>query len=122
METLRIVCQLVIAVGIANVWLVRSAKATAFRGGDAQDMKAEFAAYGLPGWSMQLIGAAKLTLAVALIVGIWVPSLVFPAAIGMSVLMLGAVSMHIKISDPLRKAVPALCMLGLSATVALTAL
>lgn len=119
METLRIALQVAIALGIANVWLVRSNKATAYRGGDAQNMKEEFAAYGLPEWFMKLIGAAKLALALALVVGIWVPQLVLPAAIGMAALMLGAVSMHIKVSDPPLKALPALCMLALSTAVAL---
>lgn len=118
MPTLRIVLQVVIALGIANVWLLRSDKATAYRGGSATNMKEEFAAYGLPAWFMQVIGAAKLILAAALLIGIWVPELVQPAAIGMAALMLGAVSMHVKVQDPLKRSLPALAMLAMSVAVA----
>lgn len=119
MSTLTIVAQVVIALGIANVWLLRSKKATAYRGGSAKNMKEEFEVYGLPEGFMRVIGAAKLLLAAALIVGIWVPVLVQPAAIGMGLLMVGAVVMHVKVSDPLAKALPALTMLALAVFVAL---
>jgi hypothetical protein len=119
METLRIVAQVVIALGIVNVWLLRYGKPTAYRGGSAQSMKEEFAVYGLSPAVMQLVGALKLLLAAALVVGIWVPSLVPPAAIGMAVLMVGAVGMHVKVKDPLLRSLPALCMLVLSVGVAL---
>lgn len=56
----------------------------------------------------------KLTLAILLIVGIFVPDLVKPAAIGMAVLMLGAISMHIKVKDSLIKSFPAFSFLVLS--------
>jgi len=114
MDTVVLVCQIVIALGIANVWLVRRAKSTAFRGGDAKNMQEEFAAYGLPEWSLKLIGALKLLLATALVVAIWIPDLRRPAAIGMAVLMLGAVTMHGKVKDPLLKWLPALAMLAMS--------
>jgi hypothetical protein len=57
-------------------------------------------------------------LAAALIVGIWVPQFSSPAAIGMAVLMVGAVSMHVKVKDPLQRSLPASCMLALSLIVA----
>ena len=63
METLIVICQVVIALGIVNVWILRFGKATSWRGGAARNMKEEFAVYGLPGWLMQLIGALKLLLA-----------------------------------------------------------
>ena len=46
--TLIMVLQLIIAVGLINVWLLRFKKATDYRGGDATNMKEEFIAYGLP--------------------------------------------------------------------------
>ena len=48
MEYFRIALQLIVAVGILNVWLLRSGRATPFRGGDARSLREEFAAYGLP--------------------------------------------------------------------------
>jgi hypothetical protein len=118
METATIVVQIIIALGIANVWLLRSGKSTSWRGGNATTMKEEFAVYGLPGWFMTVIGCLKILFAAALIVGIWIPDLRMPAAIGMAVLMLGAVAMHFKVKDPPKKALPAFTMLVLSAFVA----
>ena len=76
-------------------------------------MPEEFAAYGLPAWFAYVIGVLKVGSAIALIVGIWIPVLVLPAAGLISVLMVGALSMHIKIQDPLKKSLPALGMLAL---------
>jgi len=116
-HTVVLVLQVVIALGIANVWLLRFGRATSYRGGAAQTMKEEFAAYGLPPWSVQVIGGLKLLLAAALIAGIWMPELVRPAALGMAALMLGALAMHVKVKDPLAKSLPALCMLAMSIVV-----
>jgi len=112
------IVQVVIAVAILNVWLLRHGKATSYRGGNARSLKEEFAVYGLPGWFMGVVGFLKLLLAVLLIAGIWFSPLTKPAAAGMAVLMLGAVSMHVKVKDPLRKALPALGMLVLCLIVA----
>jgi len=67
MTWLLISCQLVIGLGLLNVWLLRGKKATPCRGGDAQNMREEFAAYGLPPWFMWVIGIVKVTLAILLI-------------------------------------------------------
>jgi hypothetical protein len=111
--------QIIIALGICNVWILRSNRATGYRGGSARNMKEEFAAYGLPPWSVGVVGTLKIALAAALIVGLWIPYLVLPAASGMAVLMIGAVAMHSKVADPTKKAVPAMCMLVLSVIAAL---
>jgi uncharacterized membrane protein YphA (DoxX/SURF4 family) len=110
--------QVVIAMGILNVWLLRFGKPTEWRGGDAKNMKEEFAVYGLPAWSVGVVGFLKILLAALLIAGIWLPAVTKPAAIGMAVLMLGAVSMHIKVKDPLQRSLPAFCVLVLSVLVA----
>lgn len=114
MEYVRIAIQILIALGIYNVWLLRSGKATEWRGGDATSMKEEFAVYGLPSWFVYVVGGLKLLLATALLAGIWFPALVDPAALGMAVLMVGAIAMHIKVSDPLKRSLPALTLLVLS--------
>ena len=49
--TFSTVLQLVVAVGLLNVWLVRPESATSFRGGRARSLKDEFAEYGLPGFA-----------------------------------------------------------------------
>ena len=112
------ISQVVIAVAIFTVWLLRYGKATDYRGGNARNLKEEFAVYGLPGWFMGVVGFFKLLFAVLLIAGIWFSPLTKPAAAGMAVLMLGAVSMHVKVKDPLKKALPALGMLVLCLFVA----
>lgn len=117
MEYISIIAQIIIALGIFNVWLLRYNKNTGWRGGKAGNMKEEFATYGLPGWSVSVIGFLKVLLAVLLIIGIWVNMLVVPSAIGMAVLMLGAIAMHIKVNDEFKKSLPALGMLLLSGIV-----
>ena len=90
MGPILIVCQIAAALGLRNVWLLRSHRATSCRGGNAGSMREEFAAYGLPAWSV--------------VVG---------------VLMLGALAMHWKVRDPLKKSLPALAMLALAVTLVL---
>lgn len=119
MDTLIHVIQVIIALGIFNVWLVRSGRATDWRGGDATTMREEFEVYGLPGWFMGLVGFLKLLLAALLVFGIWIPGVTRPAAVGLAILMLGAIAMHMKVKDPLVRSLPAFTMLVLSAVVAL---
>lgn len=118
METFVMVLQVLIALGILNVWLLRFGKATAWRGGSATNMKEEFAVYGLPAWAVGVVGFLKVLLAILLIVGLWVPSVTRPAAVGLAFLMLGAVAMHVKVKDPAKKSVPAASVLILCLIVA----
>jgi DoxX-like family len=118
MEYIRGIAQLIIALGILNVWLLRFNKATSYRGGAAKNMKEEFATYGLPVWFMWFAGGLKVLLALCLLASFWKPELMRPAAIGMAILMAGAVAMHIKTGDALKKTTPALSVLILSLLVA----
>ena len=119
MDTVVLVIQVIIALGIYNVWLLRFGKETEWRGGPAKDLKEEFEVYGLPSWFMGIVGFLKLLFATLLIVGIWYQPVVRPASIGMAVLMLGAISMHVKVKDPMKRSLPAFTMLVLSGIVAL---
>lgn len=114
MELLRTILQIVVGLGILNVWLLRSSRSTAYRGGDAKSLQEEFATYGLPSWFFYLVGALKLACASCLLAGIWLPALVAPGAVGLAVLMAGAFSMHLKVKDPFIKSVPSLLMLAMS--------
>jgi hypothetical protein len=120
MENVRIIAQLIIALGILNVWLLRFSKATAYRAGTAKNMREEFANYGLPLWFMWVVGGLKILFALSLLVSFWLPELIRPAAIGMVILMLGAIGMHIKVGDTLKKAAPASIMFILSLFVAIS--
>lgn len=105
------VLQVVVGLGLLNVWLVRARSATAYRGGDAKSLKEEFAVYGLPDWTFYLVGGLKIASGVLLIIGIWVPSLIrVPAAI-VAALMVGALAMHAKAKDPVSRYLPALGVL-----------
>jgi uncharacterized membrane protein YphA (DoxX/SURF4 family) len=114
MQKVTAIFQIIVALGLLNVWLVRFSRSTAYRGGAARSMPEEFAAYGLPAWSTYVIGILKVASALCLIAGLWLPRIVLPAALLICVLMLGALAMHLKVKDPLKKSLPALCMLTLS--------
>jgi len=114
MQTVIFILQIIVALGLLNVWLLRFGRNTAYRGGEARSMPEEFAAYGLPAWSTYVIGVLKVGAALCLIAGLWLHAIVLPAALLICVLMLGALAMHLKIRDPLKKSLPALFMLTLS--------
>lgn len=111
MQLVSVIVQIVIGLGILNVWLLRQKKPTAWRGGNAKNMKEEFEVYGLPIWFMEAIRFLKILFATLLIAGVFLPYVTKPAATGMAVLMLGAVLMHLKVKDPLKKALPAFSLL-----------
>jgi hypothetical protein len=119
MDILRIVLQVVVGLGILNVWLIRANWATGYRGGDAKTLKEKFATYGLPPWFFYLIGTLKVLCALALLAGIWFPPLATLGGAGLAVLMAGAFSMHLKVKDPFSKSIPALAMLAMSLAIAL---
>jgi|TARA_B110000438_G_C15809138_1_gene648798 uncharacterized membrane protein YphA (DoxX/SURF4 family) len=114
METIGLIAQIGAALWILNVWILRFNKETEYRGGDAKNMREEFDAYGFPSKTVYLIGATKISLAVLLLIGIWVDPLVRPAAAGLGLLMVGAIGMHIRVGDHLKKSAPAISVLVLS--------
>ena len=116
------ILQVVVAIGLLNVWLLRPGRATSYRGGTAQSLKEEFAAYGLPDVAFYLVGVLKIGSAIALIAGIWNESLVLPAAAVVAVLMVAALAMHTKVKDPAIKSLPAFLMLIMSASLCALAL
>ncbi|MFV8281567.1 DoxX family protein [Christiangramia marina] len=111
MEIVKIILQVIVGLGILNVWLLRFNSKTSYRGGNAGNMKEEFQAYGLPEIMVYIVGFIKVALAIALLAGIWLEYLVDPAAIGLAVMMLGAIIMHLKINDPFSKNIPAIIVL-----------
>jgi len=117
MNAIVMVLQVVVALGLLNVWLLRFNQGTKYRGGGAHTMLEEFATYGLPAGFAYAIGVLKVGSALALLAGLWLPALVFPAAALVCVLMVGALAMHAKISDPLSKSLPALAMLAMALTI-----
>ena len=103
-----------IALSIANVWFLRFNKPTPWRGGSSESMLEEFKTYGLSKNTMYVVGALKILFALGLVISIWYPFLTTPSAAGMAFLMAGAVSMHIRVKDSLKKSFPAFSFLLLS--------
>lgn len=109
--------QVIVGLGLLNVWLVRSRSTTSYRGGTAGTLRDEFAAYGLPGFVYYLVGALKIGSAIILIAGVWMLLPVRAAAGLVAALMVGALAMHFKVGDPLMKSLPAALMLAMSAAI-----
>ena len=124
MDIVLLLLQSFVAVNILRIWLVTSQRASIYRGGDgeAKTLRQEFEFYGLPTWFMYLVGALKVSAALGLIAGIWMPELIPFSAGGLIVLMIGAIAMHIKVGDKIQTYLPALLMFSLSSTILLMAL
>ncbi|MCU0310956.1 MAG: DoxX family protein [Acidimicrobiales bacterium] len=114
MKLIGKVAQTVAALWILNVWFNRFNKDTGYRGGDAKNMKEEFEVYGLSETQMYAVGAAKVGLAGLMLAGNVVPRVTRPASIGLAAFMLGAIGMHIKVGDPVKRYLPALTVFSLS--------
>lgn len=116
-SSIAVALQLIVGLGLLNVWLMRSRSPTAYRGGVSRTLQEEFGAYGLPSLAFYLVGALKITAAVVLIAGVWLSLPVRGAALVVLVLMVGAIAMHLKVGDPMVKSVPAVLMLAMSTAI-----
>lgn len=117
-----LICQVLIALGIYNVWILRLNKPSAWRGGLATTMAEEFAVYGLPKWMVVLVGFLKLACATCLLIALRDPALKAIAGGSLGALMLFAVMMHWKAGDEVRRAFPAAAMLCLCLVVTMAGL
>lgn len=118
MNSLLIILQIILAGAMLDVWLIRYNRPGVFRGGDARTMAEEFRVYGLPDWFRNLIRILKLSCGACMLIGIVYPPVAGWGALALAGLMTGAVSMHIKVRDPVYKALPAMTFLVLSLAVA----
>ncbi len=110
METLEysiIVLKLIISISILNVWLIRSKKATRWRGGSAQTIVKEFEVYGLSKPIFYLVGFLKISLSLLLLASIKYDDLTIISSTGLTILLFGSIMMHLKIKDPWQKSIPA---------------
>ena len=98
-----IAAQVVIALSIAFVWIVR-----------LPNIVKEFNEYGLPDLIRNTVGAAKICLATLLITGIWYPRLVPVSAPLMALLMLCAQVTHFRAKHSWQRYMPSLGLLLLS--------
>ena len=100
------------------IWTVRILKALLTLGflgagaaklANAEQASAQAAELGLPGWFMLFIGVCE----VAGAIGLWVPRCVIAAAVGLGIIMVGAVGSLLRASHPVGELVPALVFLAL---------
>ena len=118
MQTLLIALQVIVGLGILNVWFVRKEKQTPFRGGNTSSMTEEFKHYGMPEWSVPVVGFFKVGFALVILAGLFNPSLTALGASGLALFMFGAVLMHVKVKDSFYQTAPALLMLVMCAVLA----
>lgn len=114
LDILEIAIKLGVSLSILNVWLINRKKASPYRGGNATTMQEEFAAYGLSKNAMMIVGTLKCLFAVLLLVSIFYYPAEYIGAVGIVLLMAGAIFMHFKIQDPVKKSFPAALFLLLS--------
>lgn len=113
MEFLKLISQIIIVLGIFNVWLVRFNKKTQYRGSNSTSLSEEFKVYGYPDLFFYVIGLLKLSFAILVGAGYWVEQLLIVGTGGLAILMIGAIISHINVKDELNKSIPATIMLGL---------
>ena len=107
-ELLPKILQGLVAFALLWIWVFRFGRSSFFRAGQSRNMKDEFAVYKLPEWSVWAVGTCKVLLSLSLLAGLLYEELVKPTALALSVFMLAAVWMHLKIRrDSLLKAAPA---------------
>ena len=116
MRYLKQILILFVSIVVLNVWLLRFNKATIYRGGNATNMLEEFIVYGFDKPFLYFIGGLKIVAALGLLLGLFYKKFIIPCASIITLLMVGAVAMHFKVSDEAHKFFPAVLMLlcGLS--------
>jgi hypothetical protein len=72
----------------------------------------------LPNWLRDSVGIAKLTLALLLLIGIGRERFALVGALGLALLMVAAVSTHVRVRNPVAKMLPALTLLAASVAIA----
>ena len=118
-DYISIILKIIVGISILNVWLIRPTKATKWRGGAAKTILEEFRVYGLSKQFCYFIGFLKVTLAVILLASIQFEDITMTGSIGLAVLLLGSISMHLKVCDKLIKSFPALLFLVLNLAITL---
>lgn len=78
-------------------------------------MQASAVHFGIPWSRYRLIGVAELAAVAGILAGLVVPAVGVAAAIGMIVLLVGALVAHRQAGDKPKEAIPAFVALGLSA-------
>jgi tellurite resistance protein TehA-like permease len=109
MENVVAIAQVIIALSVLFVWIVRY-----------PHVEKEFREYALPDVVRNLVGATKISASALLLAGLWYPGLVFPSAALMTFLLVCAQLFHFKARHPIVKFVPSFVLMILSLFVAVS--
>ena len=94
---LFLVSKVLLSVSLFYVWVVRY-----------ENIKKEFIDYELPSWLRDLVGILKLSFSIMIISND--KNLVWIGSMGIIVLMIGALTTHFKVNNPLQKMIPAITL------------
>ena len=89
--------KIIAGVAVFFVWVVRY-----------ENIKKEFIDYKLPTWLRDLVGILKLSFSLMIISND--KNLVWIGSMGIIVLMIGALSTHFKVKNPIQKMIPAITL------------
>ena len=105
MDTLFLVTilQIITATSILFVWVVRY-----------KNILKEFKQYNLPSWLRDVVGISKISFAIMLLIGIFDERFKIIGAGGLSLLMIAALITHLRVKNPIYKALPAITLLSIS--------
>ena len=105
------ILQVITASSVFFVWVVRY-----------DNIIEEFVYYKLPTWLRDLVGILKVSFGIMLLMGIYDEKFKVIGAGGLSLLMIAALLTHVKVKNPLHKAVPAVTLLSFSIVIILSGL
>lgn len=80
----------------------------------AKPIVEQFEEFGLPSWTASVVGVVQIAGAIGLLVN----GVALPIAIGLVLVMIGAVGFHVRAKHPMPKLAPALIVLALTSTLA----
>lgn len=121
-DYISIILKIIVGLSILNVWLIQPNKATKWRGGNADTIIKEFKVYGLSKQLCYFIGFLKVSFALILLASIQFEKITLIGSLGLAVLLLGSISMHLKVNDKLIKSFPAFLFLMMNLAIALIAI
>jgi uncharacterized membrane protein YphA (DoxX/SURF4 family) len=105
------ILQIITASSVFFVWVVRY-----------DNIIEEFVYYKLPTWLRDLVGILKISFGIMLLMGIYDEKFKIIGAGGLSLLMIAALLTHVKVKNPIYKALPAVTLLSFSAIIIFSSL
>lgn len=104
------ILQIITGITILVVWLFRCNTPTRYRVGNATTLQGEITEAGLPNWTYNVLRVFKPMIALMLIIGVLYNPLTLPSIICTTILMVGAIGMHVYAKDSIIKTFPAVIL------------